>query len=189
MISRRYRVLAVLALLAAITSISMAFALLSRDLLIVGQAELDPANWNIRFQNLTLPQVVDDVTEISPPILNSTTISGFDLVFDAADSHIIYGFEIANLGTIDAEVASIDSNVMSCVGTGTTKVADETMVCDKIVFEIVYDTTNVAVAVGDTLLKTDVKPAKMIVKYIGTGIPTNNVKISNIGTKITYRQK
>jgi len=189
MIKNKYKLLALVAFVCAVTGITIAYSALTQNLEIMGQARIDKMNWDVKFENLSAAQIVGDAEVKRSPLLTSAKIYDFDVIFKAPNSEISYTFDITNNGDIDAKVSHYGKSSITCVGEGTTKVADEAIVCGNVEFSLKYVSNGAEIALDDELDASESKEVKMTLKYVGSALPTGRVRLTDLGALITYKQK
>lgn len=192
---RKTKVLAVIAIIIAVVSLTIGFAAFSTTLSIDGTGDVKSSSWKVRFENLQPVQRVGTAVETTAPTINTndTTISNFDVSFTTPGDSVSYTFDIANKGTFDAEITSINIPTPTCQGTGTNAEEDATNVCDNLEYKLTYTDGGAALAQADTLNKGETKNVTLTLTYkdtIGaTELPQDNVDINNLGISIVYSQK
>jgi len=177
--------------LVAIVGTSVAFASLSTQLNITGTGEVNPANWSIKFQNLSSPTIVGGATVVTAPTLSDTTVGTFHVKLTAPGDSVTYTFDVTNNGDLDAEIGTFTkAAIPTCTGTGTSATADEALVCNNLVYTLTYTTGGTAVGVGDTLTHGQTKNLTLKIEYPSTvaSLPANTVTISNLAITIIYNQ-
>jgi len=197
--NRGLKVMVVAALVISLTGIGIAFAALSQDLIIEGQAEFNPASWDIHFENLSLDAKVGGADEIgAAPVISADTtkITGLNALFTKPGDSISYEFDVVNDGTINAKLDSIDlaaSKVCTGDATGTNKTDDEALVCDNLVLTLEYATGGAPVVANDTLPHTvaaSTKRMKLVITFDEdvTTLPTDRVLVTNMNIVLAYIQ-
>jgi len=178
----------IIAIILAISTVSYAYAVRTSTLKINGQGNVDASVWNVKFQNLSSPTIIGNTVINTAPILSDTTIGTFDVSFKKPDDLLSYNFYIVNNGDIDAKIGTFTKDIVTCTGSGTNQVIDETLVCDNLIYTFKYTGTNLDVATGDLLRSGDSKQVTLTLKYIGSSLPTNSVEITGLGITIIYIQ-
>ena len=200
--NRGLKAMIVAALLISLTGIGVAFAAMSQDLTITGQAELNPAQWDIHFENLALKDTVGDATEITSPIISSdiAKITGLNARFTKPGDEISYVFDVVNAGSINAELDSLNlASSKACVGdaTGADKIADEDLVCNNLYIRLEYvdgsGTVTGTVTATDTLPHTVTASRKKMMLTIGFDelvdeLPTDRVQVNALNILLSYVQ-
>ena len=106
---RKIRILSIGALLVAIIGLTVAFAAMSRTLIINGTATVDSAKWDIHFENPLLKSKKGDAREVEAPVISN---EGGDLTLKVGlrkpQDEIVYNVDVVNAGDIDAEITKID---------------------------------------------------------------------------------
>ena len=190
--------ISIVALLVSITSIAIAFATMSQNLTINGEAEFNPASWDVKFNTSSLQKAeLGDGTGTTPSI-TATTIGTYSVSLTKPGDAVRYTFIVENNGSLDAIIAALSKASPTCEGASldpTDKAADEAMVCNNLIYTLsknTYDGT--AVAIGDPLAKkagTATQQTMVInIEYPSTmaTVPTDDVLITIPQVTITYEQ-
>ena len=182
--------LVVVALVLSIVGISIGFASMSSELTVNGTASMVPATWKIKFQNLS--KVVGDDSAIitAPQITSDTHIGNYAIKLSKPGDKVVYKFEVANAGTLDAELTNYTFATPTFTGTGDKAEADAQIVKNNLVYTLTYSNTN-AIQVGDNLNKDEAKEVLLTVEYNqnATELPENAVSITGMDVTFVYGQK
>ncbi len=100
---RREKILAVVSLIIAVICLSIAFAAMSTNLIINGDAALENSSWDIHFENLSEPKIVGTAKELKEPSIDDTTIKNISVSLKNPGDSVTYEFDIVNAGTTDAK--------------------------------------------------------------------------------------
>lgn len=100
---RREKVLAVVSLIVSVICLSIAFAAMSTNLIINGDAALENSSWDIHFENLSEPKIVGTAKELKEPSIDDTTIKNVSISLKNPGDSVTYEFDIVNAGTTDAK--------------------------------------------------------------------------------------
>ncbi len=100
---RREKVLAVVSLIVSVICLSIAFAAMSTNLIINGDAALENSSWDIHFENLSEPKIVGTAKELKEPSIDDTTIKNVSVSLKNPGDSVTYEFDIVNAGTTDAK--------------------------------------------------------------------------------------
>lgn len=180
-----------LALLLSIVGISVGFASMSTTLNMNGVANVTPASWKIKFQNLSNASITGYAEVLSNPTIQSDThIGDYSIKLTRPGDKVEYTFEVANLGTIDSEISSYSFLAPIVTGTGENALADSEIVKNNLVYTLTYlDGTNVQI--GDVLNKNEVTKLKLTIAYreTATDLPVNPVSITGMDITFVYGQK
>ena len=89
-----------------VTTLSIAYAAVSRTLSINGTAKMDTANWDVHFDNLSKANLINTAEEVNEPNYadNKGTIENINVKLKNPKDEVIYTVDIVNDGTMDAEV-------------------------------------------------------------------------------------
>lgn len=176
--------------LCVIFGITFVYAGMTQKLNIHGYATINSPSWDVHFENLSKYSKKGDIEELSTPVIqdNSTSISGYNVVFNTINDSITYEFEVVNNGDLDAEINSVTIQNPVCSGSGENKVSDENLVCNNIKYSLTYEDGS-QVNTGDDILTNERVKMYMTLKYTGSTLPQNIVDISNLDITIIYSQK
>ena len=185
-------VLVVIALVLSIVGISIGFAAMSTELTINGTATVVPASWKIKFQNLSKVTGEDANIISAPQITSDTHIGNYSVKLSKPGDKVVYKFEVANTGSLDAELTSYTFATPTITGTSTNAAADAQIVSDNLVYTLTYnDASHTPIQVGDDLDKEDAKELLLTVAYneAATELPENEVSITGMDVTFVYGQK
>lgn len=187
--------IAVIALLVSIIGVGIAFAAMSQDLTINGGGTLDPANWKVRFDTMSLTKAEGGDATATTPTVTATSIGTYSVTLTKPGDYVRYTFDVENDGSLDAKIGNLVMPDPVCTGTGDTAAADEALVCNNLVYTLTYDTYDgTPVAIGNTLAKNSgtATTATMVltVEYPNTmsSLPNDDVTITFPTLTITYEQ-
>jgi len=179
-----------LALMIAIIGLSVGFAAMSTNLQITGTARMDPANWEVKFANLSTPIITGDATVITAPTLTDTNIGTYQVELTKPGDSITYTFDVTNTGTINARITTFTMPNPTCTGTGTSATADATIVCNNLVYTLTYTANGATVGLNDILPAGQTRNMTLRISYPSTVsvLPNNLVNITDLGITIVYMQ-
>ncbi|MBQ9013821.1 MAG: hypothetical protein IJ094_09800, partial [Bacilli bacterium] len=105
---RKIKVIAIVALVAGLLAITVAFAALSGTLKINGSGKMDPANWDIHFKNVTFVSKSETASTSGTPNPTNNekgpTIEGLNVTLKQPNDYVTYTADIKNEGDIDAYI-------------------------------------------------------------------------------------
>ncbi len=183
----------VIAAIAAITAVGIAYAAFSRQLNINGNAKVTASSWKIKFSNLAAVETTGTAREITAPTINEedTKIGDYSVSLTNPGDTVTYKFDVVNEGSFDAKVSSITIPTPVCTGAGETAIADGNNVCSNITYTLTYD-DGTDVEMDDTLNKGETKSMVLTLRYSNgvtpEQLPKNDVAISNLSIIIVYSQ-
>ena len=152
---RKFKIVALVAVIIAVIGLSIAFAAMSRTLNINGRGNVDPANFDIYFTNLSQPTLKGEASVSGTPTLatKGVTISNMNVTLKKPNDSVVYTVDIKNDGDIDAEIENL---VLPTFTSAQQELFD---------FTVVYTNGGQAVSIGDTLAKGETKNVTITFKY------------------------
>lgn len=185
---RVINILILAGLMVVIIGITVAFAAIQTTLQINGTATMNPATWDVKFANLSAPQLVGDATVETAPTLTSTSIGTYSVVITKPGDSIVYTFDVTNAGTLDAKIGTFTKAVTpTCTGLSVTQAeADATTVCSGLTYTLTYTSGGAAVAADDTLAASATKNMTLTLSYTGGDLPSDDVDITGLDISMIY---
>lgn len=182
-------VLGVLAV--SLIGLTVAYAQLTQRLNINGTAKSKSNTWDIHFENLKSTVTGNAVLSQDNPLTivsNSTTISGSVGNLSLPGDSIVYTFDIANKGTISAQLSA--DPIISTPECSSNDATGATVVCENVIYTLTYADGS-KIKTGDILEKGEKKAAKLTLslKNSMSAVPSAEVDITNIATVLNYNQK
>lgn len=182
-------VLGVLAV--SLIGLTVAYAQLTQRLNINGTAKSKSNTWDIHFENLKSTVTGNAVLSQDNPLTivsNSTTISGSVGNLSLPGDSIVYTFDIANKGTISAQLSA--DPIISTPECSSNDANGATVVCENVIYTLTYADGS-KIKTGDILEKGEKKAAKLTIslKNSMSAVPSAEVDITNIAAVLNYNQK
>lgn len=182
-------VLGVLAV--SLIGLTVAYAQLTQRLNINGTAKSKSNTWDIHFENLKSTVTGNAVLSQDNPLTivsNSTTISGSVGNLSLPGDSIVYTFDIANKGTISAQLSA--DPIISTPECSSNDATGATVVCENVIYTLTYADGS-KIKTGDILEKGEKKAAKLTLslKNSMSAVPSAEVDITNIVAVLNYNQK
>lgn len=182
-------VLGVLAV--SLIGLTIAYAQLTQRLNINGTAKSKSNTWDIHFENLKSTVTGNATLSQDNPltiISNSTTISGSVGNLSLPGDSIVYTFDIANKGTISAQLSA--DPIISTPECSSNDETGATIVCENVIYTLTYADGS-KIKTGDVLEKGEKKAAKLTLslKESMPSVPYDEVDITNIAAVLNYNQK
>lgn len=182
-------VLGVLAV--SLIGLTIAYAQLTQRLNINGTAKSKSNTWDIHFENLKSTVTGNAVLSQDNPLTivsNSTTISGSVGNLSLPGDSIVYTFDIANKGTISAQLSA--DPIISTPECSSNDATGATVVCENVIYTLTYADGS-KIKTGDILEKGEKKTAKLTLslKNSMSAVPSAEVDITNIAAVLNYNQK
>ena len=108
---RKVKVLSLVTLVVAVLGLTIAFAALSQSLKVNGRTEIERAEFNVHFDNLST-DITGDAKVIKMPDISSdgTTLSNFEISLTKPGDKIVFNYDIVNQGEIVVQVDSLYFN-------------------------------------------------------------------------------
>lgn len=193
------RVIALVALLIGVISLSIGFASISTILNIRGSGTVGSSSWDIHFENLAKVEPTSDTVTVNtaPAIdaINKTTIENYSVTLQTPGDSISYTFDVVNIGSYDAKISELTVPKPTCTGTGEAATTDAKNVCDYLTYTLTYE-GGTAVQINDDLAKTNGRKKMVLTltydknkEVTASMLPKNDVSISNLNIQIKYVQK
>lgn len=175
-----------IALIACIVSLSIAYATISTTLNITNNLMVKAQDWDIHFEKLELQSITEgnDANVTSPAVIenDTTKISGLKVIFKKPGDSVSYTFDVKNAGGIDAKLSSI------VIGTPTCN--PENAVCDNLEYSLKYANGD-NINVDDILNAGDSVKLKLTIKYklSSAQIFNSDINVSGLDATLVYSQK
>lgn len=180
-----------LSLVLSVVGISVGFAAMSSQLNINGTANVVPASWKVKFDNLSSPSITGDAEITAAPTIDSDThIGNYEVKLTKPGDTIVYTFDIVNEGSLDAELSTYTFATPTITGTGDKATQDAEIVRNNLVYTLTYADGS-AINTNDGLDKSATKSLKLTIGYKSdaTELPANTVSVSNMDVTFVYAQK
>lgn len=178
--------LTIVALIACITSLSIAYATISTTLNITNNLTVKAHDWDIHFENLEQQNITGSNTANvvkSAKIQEDTTkISGLEVSFKKPGDSVSYTFDVTNAGGIDAKLTGITIGTPVCNPTS--------VICDDIEYTLKYANGN-DLGMNDVLNAGDTVSLKLTINYklSSTQISNTDINITGLDAILVYSQK
>lgn len=192
---RKYKIIAFVALIIAVISLSIGYAAWSTTLTISGTAKVDPSTWSVKFaykSGSSLTPTIEGNASSTGATLTSTSVSGFDITLKAPGDSVTYNWLVKNEGGLDAELKTFNMGNISCApGTGSsTNQTQANNLCSDLEYTLTYANGS-AISVGDQLAKTNGSAElKLTLKWKSnsTVVVPDDVKVTVGTTTMIYEQ-
>lgn len=190
------RAIAIVAICIAVLGLSVAYASLSQQLNIVGNATVKGDSWKVHFNNLASVTPTGYAAGTTANVtLSDTDVTVTGVTLTAPGDKIDIVFDIVNDGSIDAKIGTLTTSTPTFTGTtGDTKTTDETAAEGAFQYSLKYYSDGVAgaaVAANDTLDAGETKTVilTLTLDSTTTTVPSKDVAVNGFGTTIVYVQK
>ncbi len=152
---RKTKMIVIISLLVAVVGLSVAYAAMSGLLSINGSANVDAANWDIHFANLSEAKTKGEASEKNRPNVaeNGASITNINVSLNNPKDEVVYDVDLVNEGSINAEISNI---VMPTFTEEQEKYLD---------FRVTYKNDGTELAIGDLLNKGQTKKVTITIKY------------------------
>jgi hypothetical protein len=144
--------MALAALIVGVIGLSIAFAVVTRNLVINGTAEIKGPEWDIRFS--TQSSAATGGASITSSQIDDRTIS-YHVIFTAPSQSAVINFTMANNSSLNAEIANI------------TTVGSSDYAAKHINWNLQY-TDGTSLSVGDLLAAGSSRAARLNLDYLAT---------------------
>ena len=116
--NRGLKIGVIAALVISVVAIGIGFATFTETLRIEGSATVQTSTWKVKFTNLSAPNLLGTATVVTAPTINTndTTISTYDVKLSKPVDSVSYTFDVANTGTYNAKLTSINIPTPTCNG-------------------------------------------------------------------------
>lgn len=137
---RSFKMVAMMALIFALSCLAVAYAAFSTTLRVSGiiTANATSDSWDVRFENLDTP-VLSGLAEVeTEPVLTATQVSSFNVNFYAPGDTVKYTWNAYNHGALDAELTAMSLGELTCTpATGSSATEEEANnLCDNLNLDI-----------------------------------------------------
>ena len=182
--NREIKIIAVVALLVAVVGLSVAYAALSTTLEISGTATINSASWDVKFIGGTHSKVGG--ASFVEPTVSSTSITGYSAKLTMPGDSVTYNFKIANQGSINATLGTVNIGSISCSGTDS---AEANATCGNLTYSVTY-ADGTAIKTGDALNAGASRDAKITITFnsSATTVPRNAVTVNGMDVTLIYNQ-
>ena len=180
-----------LSLVLSVVGISVGFAAMSSQLNVNGTANVVPASWKVKFNNLSSPTITGDAEVVQAPVVESDThIGNYEVKLTKPGDTVVYTFDITNEGSLDAELSDYTFTTPTITGTGDKADQDASIVSSNLVYTLTY-ADGTAISQNDGLDKEETKSLQLTIGYKSdaTELPANPVSVSNMDVTFVYAQK
>ena len=185
--SRRFKIVSIFILIIAVIGLSIAYAAMSEILSITGTAKMNSADWNIKFENLSVEKTGDATFVL--PTLSDTSLLDYEVNLTKPGDSVTFIFDVTNNGNIDAVLGTVTKGKPECNGVGSNATSDSKTVCNNLIYSLKYEDGS-DVKVGDTLDKKEVSKMKLQLVYNSDAsvLPNDDVTVKGLDINVIYNQ-
>lgn len=158
---RSFKMVAMMALIFALSCLAVAYAAFSTTLRVSGivTAKSTSDSWDVSFQNLSAPTLTGLAEVETAPVLTATQVSGFNVNFYAPGDSVRYTWKAINNGQIDAVLTAKSIGELTCApaaGSSATQTEADSL-CADLNFDL---TENADLYLGKKRAAGSMEPAK-----------------------------
>ena len=139
---RSFKIVAVVALVMALSGLVIAYAAYSTTLKVSGTvtAKSSKESWDVKFENLSAGTKTGLVSIKKAPTLTATQVSGFEIEFFAPGDSIEYTWDVTNAGKLDAKLTTASIGSLSCAAAPNSTVTpgEVTALCNDLTMSLTY---------------------------------------------------
>ncbi len=152
---RKTKMIVIISLLVAVIGLSVAYAAMSGLLSINGSANVDAANWDIHFANLSEAKTKGEASEKNRPNVaeNGASITNINVSLNNPKDEVVYDVDLVNEGSINAEISNIVAPTFT---------EEQEKYLD---FRVTYKNDGTELAIGDLLNKGQTKKVTITIRY------------------------
>ena len=190
---RRIKILTTMFLVVAVLGLTVAFASLTKILTITGTAESSRSSFDVYFENVT--SNANNATFTKSPIINDKTNIDYSVKMSGTSSSAIVNFDVTNNSTFDVDLSELNLGTPTCAATADSGI-DVSNFCSSLSYTLVYktgETTTANVEQGNlTIPAGESKHMILTLSYNITdaiNLPSDDVKINNLGVTMNFSQK
>ena len=179
--SKKIKILSAVSIIGAILAITVAFALITRSMVINGSGNVKPALWDIHFKDISEPTITGGASVITAPTVadKGAKIDNLEVRLTLPQDKIEYTVYIENSGDMNAKIDDIKYPTLN---------EEESKIFK---FSAKYEKDGSPMQVGDTLFKNEVKKVIITIEYLDISdknLLPKETKTINIDFKIKYVQ-
>lgn len=195
---RTYKTLAVIALIVALTGLSIAYAAYTETITINGSARVVAAKWDIRFKNISDGIGINNGESLSEPELENdsvTKITGFKAQLTAPGDAVSYNLDVANDGTLAAKLSTLSmGQITACTADPNSETiateAEVQAVCADLTYTLTYEDGS-AIKVNDEIAAASSKKLKLTIAWDknSEAETSGDINVTLGETTLIYTQK
>ena len=178
---KKIKILSAVSIIGAILAITVAFALMTRSMVINGSGNVKPALWDIHFKDISKPTITGGASVITEPTVadKGAKIDNLEVRLTLPQDKIEYTVYIENSGDMNAKIDDIKYPTLT---------EEESKIFK---FSAKYEKDGSLMQVGDTLFKNEVKKVIITIEYLDISdknLLPKETKTIDIDFKIKYVQ-
>ena len=178
---KKIKILSAVSIIGAILAITVAFALMTRSMVINGSGNVKPALWDIHFKDISKPTITGGASVITEPTVadKGAKIDNLEVRLTLPQDKIEYTVYIENSGNMNAKIDDIKYPTLT---------EEESKIFK---FSAKYEKDGSPMQVGDTLYKGQTKKVIITIEYLDISdknLLPKETKTIDIDFKIKYVQ-
>ena len=178
---KKIKILSAVSIIGAILAITVAFAIITRSMVINGSGNVNPALWDIHFKDISSPTITGGASVITEPTVadKGAKIDNLEVRLSLPQDKIEYTVYIENSGDMNAKIDDIKYPTLT---------EEESKIFK---FSAKYEKDGSQMQVGDTLYKGQTKKVIITIEYLDISdknLLPKETKTIDIDFKIKYVQ-
>ncbi|MBQ9013570.1 MAG: hypothetical protein IJ094_08480 [Bacilli bacterium] len=178
---KKIKILSAVSIIGTILAITVAFALITRSMVINGSGNVKPALWDIHFKDISSPTITGGASVITEPTVadKGAKIDNLEVRLTLPQDKIEYTVYIENSGNMNAKIDDIKYPTLT---------EEESKIFK---FSAKYEKDGTPMQVGDTLYKGQTKKVIITIEYLDISdknLLPKETKTIDIDFKIKYVQ-
>ncbi|MBQ9012747.1 MAG: hypothetical protein IJ094_04175 [Bacilli bacterium] len=178
---KKIKILSAVSIIGAILAITVAFAIITRSMVINGSGNVNPALWDIHFKDISSPTITGGASVITEPTVadKGAKIDNLEVRLSLPQDKIEYTVYIENSGDMNAKIDEIKYPTLT---------EEESKIFK---FSAKYYSNNSPMQVGDVLKAGQIKKVIITIEYLDISdknLLPKETKTIDIDFKIKYVQ-
>ena len=178
---KKIKILSAVSIIGAILAITVAFAPMTRSMVINGSGNVKPALWDIHFKDISEPTITGGASVITEPTVTDkgAKIDNLEVRLTLPQDKVEYTVYIENSGDMNAKIDDIKYPTLT---------EEESKIFK---FSAKYEKDGTPMQVGDTLYKGQTKKVIITIEYLDISdknLLPKEIKTINIDFRLLYVQ-
>ena len=179
--SKKIKILSAVSIIGAILAITVAFALITRSMVINGSGNVKPALWDIHFRDISEPTITGGASVVTAPTVadKGAKIDNLEVRLTIPQDKVEYTVYIENSGDMNAKIDEIKYPTLT---------EEESKIFK---FSAKYYSNNSPMQVGDVLKAGQIKKVIITIEYLDISdknLLPKETKTIDIDFKVKYVQ-